>query len=67
MIGTSEFDRGFAAALQTRSHIAKEAGRRAAVAEKQAQLLKRALIASGIVSAVFAATTWWLLLWWLAE
>lgn len=61
------YDQGFLAALQVRSRIAKESLYRVAAAERKVKTLKRALLGSGIVSLISAATAWWLLLWWLAE
>jgi len=68
MIRTDQdaYDAGFCAALQTRSRIAREARCRAAAAEGAARLYRRALFASGIVTAVLAAIVWWLILWRLA-
>ena len=61
------YDQGFLAALQVRSRIAKESLYRVGAAERKVRAYKRALLASGIVSLISAATAWWLLLWWLAE
>ena len=56
------YDRGFRDALQTRSRIAEESKFRVAVAERAVRLLRRALLASGIVTAIFVVITWWLLM-----
>jgi hypothetical protein len=55
------YDRGFQTALQTRSRIARESGCRAKSSEGHVRRLRRALLASQIVAAVFAFATWALL------